>query len=111
MAINSNDARAYPEDDFAHMKARARDNGWNFPYLRDESQTVARAYDAACTPDIFVFDAARTLRYNGRVDDNWKDATQVKQRDLRRAIDRILEGAPLDFPVQPALGCSIKWRA
>jgi peroxiredoxin len=111
VAINPNDARAYPEDDFAHMKARARDNRWNFPYLRDESQSVARAYDAACTPDVFVFDAERKLRYNGRVDDNWKEPSQVTQRDLRRAIDLILEGRPVDFPVHPALGCSIKWRA
>jgi peroxiredoxin len=110
VAINSNDARAYPDDDFAHMTARARDNAWNFPYLHDESQSVARAYDAACTPDVFVFDAERTLRYNGRVDDNWKDAGKVEQRDLRRALDALLAGRSIDFPVQPALGCSIKWK-
>ena len=111
VAINPNDARTYPDDDFAHMQQRARDNHWNFPYLRDESQSVARAYDAACTPDIFVFDADRTLRYNGRVDDNWQDPTKVKQRDLRRALDALLAGKPIDFPVSPALGCSVKWRA
>lgn len=109
-AINPNDAHAYPEDDFAHMKERAASNGWTFPYLRDEAQTVARAYDAACTPDIFVFDAARTLRYNGRCDDNWKDAEQATRHDLRRALDLLLAGKPVDFDVHPALGCSIKWK-
>jgi peroxiredoxin len=110
VAINPNDAGAYPDDDFAHMKARARDNAWNFPYLHDESQSVARAYDAACTPDIFVFDGDRALRYNGRLDDNWQDPGKVKQRELRRALDALLAGEPIDFPVSPALGCSIKWK-
>lgn len=109
-AINSNDERAYPEDDFAHMKERAAKNHWPFPYLWDEPQTVARAYDAACTPDIFVFDAARTLRYNGRCDDNWKEPDKVTRRDLRRALDLTLAGQPVDFEVHPALGCSIKWK-
>jgi len=110
-AINSNDERAYPDDSFANMQARARDHGWNFPYLHDQTQAVARAYDAACTPDIFVFDAERKLRYNGRCDDNWKEPSQVTRRDLRRTLDQLLAGRPLDFDVQPALGCSIKWRA
>jgi peroxiredoxin len=110
VAINPNDARAYPDDDFPHMQELARKNGWNFPYLRDESQSVARAYDAACTPDIFVFDGDRALRYNGRLDDNWQDPGKVKQRDLRRALDALLAGKPIDFSVSPALGCSIKWK-
>lgn len=111
VGINPNDARAYPDDDFEHMVARARDHAWNFPYLHDEGQSVARAYDAACTPDIFVFDAARALCYNGRVDDDWKDPNRVRQRDLRRAIDLVLAGQAIDFQVHPALGCSIKWKA
>jgi peroxiredoxin len=110
-AINPNDERAYPEDDFAHMKQRARDNAWNFPYLRDEAQRVARAYDAACTPDIFVFDAERKLRYNGRCDDNWKEPAKVARHDLRRALDQLLAGGAVDFDVHPALGCSVKWKA
>ena len=110
-AISSNDDRSYPDDSFANMKVRAHDNGWNFPYLHDASQDVARAYDAACTPDIFVFDAERKLRYNGRCDDNWKEPDKVKQRELRRALDLLLAGQVIDFPVQPALGCSIKWLA
>jgi peroxiredoxin len=111
VAINPNDERAYPDDDFAHMQVRAREQGWNFPYLRDEDQSVARAYDAACTPDIFVFDAARTLRYNGRCDDSWKDPAAVTRQDLRRALDAVLAGRAVDFDVHPALGCSIKWKA
>ena len=110
-AISSNDDRAYPEDSFANMKVRAKEQGWNFPYLHDASQEIARAYDAACTPDIFVFDAERKLRYNGRCDDNWKEADKVSERDLRRAVDLLLAGKPIDFQVHPALGCSIKWRA
>ena len=109
-AINPNDDRAYPEDDFAHMQSRAREQGWNYPYLRDESQAIARAYDAVCTPDIYVFDAERKLRYAGRCDDNWKEPDKVTQRELRRALDTLLAGRDIDFPVHPAMGCSIKWR-
>jgi peroxiredoxin len=110
-AINSNDDKKYPEDNFAHMVDRARDQQWNFPYLHDESQNVARAYDAACTPDIFVFDANRKLRYNGRCDDNWREPDKVTRRDLRRALDQLLAGQPIDFDVHPALGCSVKWKS
>jgi peroxiredoxin len=110
VAINPNDAAAHPDDGFEPMKERAKQNGWNFPYLRDESQAVARAYDAACTPDIFVFDGDRALRYNGRCDDNWRDPGQVRQRDLRRALEALLAGRVIDFEVHPALGCSIKWK-
>ena len=111
VAINSNDARTYPDDSFEHMRERAREQGWNFPYLHDETQDVARAYDAACTPDIFVFDAERKLRYNGRCDDNWREADKVTRQDLRRALDLLLRGQAVDFDVHPALGCSIKWKA
>jgi peroxiredoxin len=109
-AISSNDERAYPDDSFANMQTRAREHGWNFPYLHDQTQAVARAYDAACTPDIFVFDAERKLRYNGRCDDNWKEPAKVTRRDLRQALDQLLSGQSIDFDVHPALGCSIKWR-
>jgi peroxiredoxin len=110
VAINPNDATRYAEDSFEAMKVRARERGFNFPYLRDESQSVARAYDAACTPDPFVFGPDRKLVYNGRIDDDWKDETKVTQRDLRAAIDCALAGRPVDFPVVPSMGCSIKWR-
>ncbi len=111
VGISSNDAARYPDDSFDKMRERARAQGWVFPYLYDDSQAVARAYDAACTPDIFVFDGQRTLRYNGRCDDNWKEPEKVTRQDLRRALDLGLAGKPLDFDVHPALGCSIKWKA
>jgi peroxiredoxin len=110
VAISANDVQAYPEDSFDNMVAHAKANGWNFPYLYDESQAVARAYDAACTPDIFVFDAARRLTYNGRLDDSWQDAAKVTRRDLRAAIDATLAGKAVDFTPVPSMGCSIKWK-
>jgi peroxiredoxin len=110
VAINPNDDRAYPDDSMPHMIERAAQKGFNFPYLRDESQSVARAYDAACTPDIFVFDAARKLIYNGRFDDNWQESGKVRRQDLRAAIDACLAGRAIDFEPVPSMGCSIKWK-
>lgn len=110
VAINPNDATTHPADSFEAMKERAQQKGFNFPYLRDESQEVAHAYGAACTPDIFLFGPDRTLVYNGRLDDNWKDPTAVTRQDLRRAIDAALAGTPLDFTPEHAVGCSIKWK-
>lgn len=110
VAINPNDAAGYPDDSFDNMVERAKDKGFNFPYLHDESQGVARAYDAACTPDVFVFGASRELVYNGRIDDNWKDPSMVTQRDLRAVIDAILEGREHGLDVHASMGCSIKWR-
>jgi peroxiredoxin len=110
VAINPNDEVAYPDDSFPAMVERAKHKGFNFPYLRDASQDVARAYDAACTPDIFVFDSARKLVYNGRFDDNWKQPEQVQSQDLRRALDAVLSRRPVDFDVVPSMGCSIKWK-
>ena len=109
VAINPNDERAYPDDSFARMVERAKQKGFNFPYLRDESQAVARAYDAACTPDIFVFDAARKLLYNGRLDDNWQDAKKVQRRDLRLVLEAALAGKRSEFEPVHSMGCSIKW--
>ena len=92
------------------MVERAKEKGFNFPYLRDESQAVARAYDAACTPDVFVFDAARKLVYNGRIDDNWKDERAVTRRDLESVLDAMLAGRAHGVDVVASMGCSIKWR-
>ena len=86
VAISSNDAEKYPDDSFALMKERAADKAFTFPYLYDESQEVARAYDAACTPDVFVFDRNRKLIYNGRIDDNWQHPDQVERQDLRSVL-------------------------
>ena len=110
VAINPNDADNYPDDSFDAMKVRARDKQFNFPYLRDESQEVARAYDAACTPDIFVFDRDRTLVYNGRIDDNWQKPDEVTRNDLRAVLDAALEGRSVDFEHVASMGCSIKWK-
>ena len=111
VAINPNDAVSHPGDSFEKMVERAEAKGFPFPYLRDESQEVARAYDAACTPDVFVFDADRRLVYNGRIDDSWKDASAVQRQDLRQVLDRTLEGQPHGLAeVVPSMGCSIKWK-
>jgi peroxiredoxin len=110
VAINPNDAKNYPADSFEQMKVRAAKKGFNFPYLRDESQDVARAYDAACTPDIFVFDRDRKLLYNGRIDDNWQKPNQVTRRDLRAVLDAALKGKTVDFEHVASMGCSIKWK-
>jgi len=109
-AINSNDEKALPDEGYAQMQARARTRQLNFPYLRDESQRVAQAYGATCTPDIFLYDAQRTLRYHGRCDDNWKEPSQVKRRELVRAIDLLLQGKPIDFEIRPATGTPIRWK-
>jgi len=110
VAINPNDAQKYPDDSFAKMKERAADKGFNFPYLSDENQDVARAYDAACTPDIFVFDRKRKLIYNGRIDDNWQKPDEVARHDLRAVLDAALEGRAVQFEHVPSMGCSIKWK-
>lgn len=111
VAINPNDATSHPQDSMEAMVVRAAEKGFDFPYLRDESQDVARAYDAACTPDVFVFGPERTLVYNGRIDDSWQDEAKVERRDLRRVLDMILEGRPHGLDeVVPAMGCSIKWK-
>jgi peroxiredoxin len=92
------------------MKERAAAKGFNFPYLRDESQEVARAYDAACTPDVFVFDKGRKLLYNGRIDDNWKEPGKVTRSELRELLDAALAAEAVDFEHIPSMGCSIKWK-
>ncbi len=110
VAINPNDAAAYPGDSFENMKKRAAEKSYPFPYLRDETQKVARAYDAACTPDIFVFNGERKLKYNGRIDDNWQEPERAARHELREALDCILEGRDIPFDVKPSMGCSIKWK-
>jgi peroxiredoxin len=110
VGINPNDAVAYPDDGFEAMKARAAAKGFSFPYLRDEDQSVARAFGAVCTPDFFLYDRARRLRYRGRLDDSWKDPAAVKDRDLERAIEALLAGREPDPAQRPSMGCSIKWK-
>lgn len=108
--INPNDAGRSPEDSFDRMVRRAREKDFPFPYLRDESQDVARAYDAVCTPDIFVFDRERRLRYNGRIDDNWQQPERATRHDLRTVLEDLLAGRDISIEAVPSMGCSIKWK-
>lgn len=110
IGINANDAENYPDDSFEAMQVWTAEKGMNFPYLYDESQEVAKAYQAQCTPDIYVFDQARLLRYHGRIDDNWKDESAVTKQELREALEALLEGRPVSEDQKPSMGCSIKWK-
>jgi peroxiredoxin len=110
VAISSNDAQRYPDDSFERMTEVAQEYNYPFPYLYDETQDVARSYDAKCTPDIFVFDEQRRLRYRGRIDDNWKQPDQVSRRELAEAIGALLDGELPDEEQHPSVGCSIKWK-
>jgi peroxiredoxin len=110
-AINSNDERAFPEDGLAGMKDEAAQAGYTFPYLRDESQQVAQAFRAACTPDLFLFDRDRRLAYRGQFDDSRpRNDRPVDGADLRAAADAVLAGRPAPEPQKPSIGCNIKWK-
>jgi peroxiredoxin len=110
-AINSNDVRNYPEDSPEKMKEEAKRAGYTFPYLYDESQTVARAYRAACTPDFFLFDGQRRLVYRGQMDDARRgNDLPVSGKDLRAAVDAVLANQPVSAHQVPSLGCNIKWK-
>lgn len=109
VAINSNDDRSYPEDDFDNMVKRAREKRFNFPYLRDATQVVAAAFGASHTPQLFVFDRERRLRYTGKIDDNWQRPEAVTRRYLRDAVDALLSNRDPAEPSTHAIGCTIKW--
>ncbi len=110
IAINSNDDAGYPDDSFDNMVKRARDRKFNFVYLRDDTQTVAKTYHASHTPHIFVFNAERKLSYTGRVDDNWQEPAQVKRRYLREALESLVNGREPSEAETFAFGCTIKWK-
>ena len=110
VGINANDEVNYPDDSFDKMIAVSREKKINFPYLRDEDQKVAAAYGAQCTPECFVFDGERKLRYHGRVDDSPKDESKATVSDLRNAIDALIHDRKVAIELTPAIGCSIKWR-
>lgn len=111
VAINANDAASYPEDSPAKMREEARANGYTFPYLYDESQAVAKAYGAACTPDFFLFDRSRRLVYRGQFDDSRPgNGVPVTGNDLRAALDAVLAGLPVSTKQKPSVGCNIKWK-
>jgi peroxiredoxin len=112
VAISSNDVQTHPQDGPEKMKEEARAAGYVFPYLYDETQAVARAFHAACTPDIFLFDNNRRLAYRGQFDDSRPgNGRPVTGRDLRAALDAVLAGRPAPEPQIPSVGCNIKWRA
>ena len=110
VGICSNDPTGYPDDRPEKLLERARAKGYGFPYLVDETQDVARAFKAVCTPDIFVFDAQRRLAYHGRIDDNWQQPAKVTRRELAAALDALVAGKAPSQEQIGSIGCSIKWR-
>jgi peroxiredoxin len=111
IAINSNDIEEFPEDGPDGMRQEARETGYTFPYLFDESQEVAKAFRAACTPDLFLFDTSRTLVYRGQFDNSRpRNTVAVSGSDLRAACDALLEGRQVPAVQTPSIGCNIKWK-
>jgi peroxiredoxin len=111
VAISANDVRNYPDDSPQNLKAMALELRLNYPLCYDASQTTAKAYTAACTPDLFLFDENRKLVYRGQLDDSRPgNNTLVTGRDLRSALDAVLAGRPVPPDQKPSLGCNIKWK-
>ena len=110
VAINSNDDVNYPDDSFENMKKRAVEQNFNFIYLRDEDQSIAREFDATHTPEIFLFGGNRKLVYHGKIDDNWQEPEKAVNHYLRDAIDEMLEGNEISVPETYSIGCTIKWK-
>ena len=110
IAISSNEDENYPEDSFENMKARAQMKKFNFPYLHDATQNVAKAYGATHTPEIFLFDKERKMVFHGKIDDNWQEPQSVKSKYLRNAIDELLSGKQISVPETFTIGCTIKWK-
>ncbi|NJL93473.1 MAG: thioredoxin family protein [Anaerolineae bacterium] len=110
VTINANDAIKYPTDDFASMQKHAQEKAFPYPYLHDESQAVARAYGAERTPEIFLFDATRSLRYHGAPDDNYDDPSAVRMPYLRQAVEALLAGSSPEIAQTPPVGCTVKWK-
>jgi thiol-disulfide isomerase/thioredoxin len=111
LAVNSNDIGAFPEDGPEGMRQEAQAFDYVFPYLFDESQNVAKSFRAACTPDLFLFDAARRLVYRGQFDGSRpRNTVDISGSDLRAACDAVLDGRPVPSPQTPSIGCNIKWK-
>lgn len=111
VAISSNDAANYPDDAPDSLADQARKSGFTFPYLYDETQEVAHAYDAQCTPDFFLFDDGLKLVYRGQFDDSRPgNRIPVSGRDLRAALDALIAGTPITLEQRPSIGCNIKWK-
>jgi peroxiredoxin len=110
IAINSNETEGHPADSFEHMKERAKEKRFPFPYVRDDSQEVALAYGALRTPHYYAFDEQRKLRYTGRMDDNPKDPTLARTHELRDAVEALLAGQAPKITLTNPLGCNVKWK-
>lgn len=110
LVISSNDPVKYPEDSFDNMIRRAKEKGYPFPYLYDETQQIARAYAAQRTPEVFLFDGSMRLRYHGAIDDNVEDPNKVGKRYLKDALDALLAGKEPTLKDTPPVGCTIKWK-
>jgi hypothetical protein len=111
VGISANDVSTHPQDSPEQMVHEAESRGYTFPYLYDETQEVAKAYRAACTPDFFVFDQDQNLAYRGQMDASRPESgIPVTGEDLRRALDRVLAGQPVGSEQKPSLGCNIKWK-
>tara|TARA_B100000749_G_scaffold280887_1_gene279904 strand:- start:149980 stop:150546 length:567 start_codon:yes stop_codon:yes gene_type:complete len=114
IAVCSNDAADYEEDSFANIKARWEELNYPFEYIYDETQDIARAFGAVCTPDLFLFQgkgSKKNLYYRGRLDDSWKDPNTVKTEDLKNAIESLLKDEPAPKEQISSMGCSIKWKS
>lgn len=112
VGISSNDVENYPDDSPARMKEEVKSAGYIFPYLYDETQAVAKAYRAACTPDIYLFDKGQKLVYRGQMDDSRPNSgVPVTGKDLRAALDAVLAGKPIPPNQKASVGCNIKWKA
>jgi peroxiredoxin len=112
VGINSNDVSTHPADSPERMVAEAEERGYTFPYLYDETQEVAKAYRAACTPDFFLFDGEQRLVYRGQMDSSRPNSgIPVTGEDLRAALDSVLAGKPVSADQMPSIGCNIKWKA
>jgi len=110
IGINSNDPVNYPEDNTEGMKRFAKECGIGFPYLVDDTQEVAKAYKATCTPDFFLFDSNLKLAYHGRVDDAMEPGTEPSTQEMKKAIQQLLEGKEVTVKWEFSIGCSIKWK-
>ena len=110
IAINSNETENHPGDSFEHMVRRAKEKGFEFPYVRDDTQDVAKAYGALRTPHFFVFDKSRKLRYTGRMDDNPRQPGRQTTRELRDAVDALLARRKPPVEVTNPIGCNVKWK-
>lgn len=110
LVINSNDSSHYPDDSYENMIERAREKKYNFPYLRDEDQSVARNFGATHTPEIFLLDKNKTLVFHGKIDENWQEPKNAKEKYLRNALDEIITGSEITLPETFTIGCTIKWK-